>query len=212
VSNGRPKRAAKLDDATRMAKALAHPLRARALARLNEVVASPNELAQEFGEPLGNVSYHVRALLDLECIELVDTAPRRGAVEHYYRATRPALVQDDAWQRLPPTARRGFAVQWFKETFADVTSAVDGGAFETERDHHMSFTTLRLDQAGWEQLHRRLNEVVEEAMRLQDESADRAPGSADEIACRLVLAHYAAPPADEGAGEPAGRSRPRHAP
>ena len=50
---------------TRMAKALAHPLRAKVLTRLNEGVASPNELSRELGEPLGNVSYHVKALLEL---------------------------------------------------------------------------------------------------------------------------------------------------
>ena len=40
----------------RVVKAIGHPLRARLLAILNERVASPNELAKETGEPLGNVS------------------------------------------------------------------------------------------------------------------------------------------------------------
>ena len=45
--------------------------------------ALSNELAAEFNEPLGNVSYHVVVLRDLGMIELVDTAARRGAIEHY---------------------------------------------------------------------------------------------------------------------------------
>jgi DNA-binding transcriptional ArsR family regulator len=69
----------------RVVKALAHPLRVRLLARLRERIASPSELAVEVDEPIGNVSYHVRALADLGMIELVRTAPRRGALEHYYR-------------------------------------------------------------------------------------------------------------------------------
>ena len=68
------------------AKAVGHPLRARILEALAGEPRSPNELAVEFGEPLGNVSYHVTVLRDLGMVELVDTAPRRGAVEHYYRA------------------------------------------------------------------------------------------------------------------------------
>lgn len=68
------------------AKAVAHPLRARILAGLAGEARSPNELAAEFDEPLGNVSYHVVVLRDLGMVELVDTAPRRGAVEHFYRA------------------------------------------------------------------------------------------------------------------------------
>lgn len=48
---------------------------------------SPNELCKALDEPLTNVSYHVRMLHELGVIELVTTAPRRGALEHYYRAT-----------------------------------------------------------------------------------------------------------------------------
>ena len=88
-------------------KALAHPLRVRALAILTEREASPSELAEELDEPLGNVSYHVRLLHDLGLIELVGTTPRRGAIEHHYRA-RPDrhlrvadLTLDDAgWDEL----------------------------------------------------------------------------------------------------------------
>lgn len=68
------------------AKAVAHPLRARILEALAEESRSPNELAAEFNEPLGNVSYHVVVLRDLGMVELVATAPRRGAIEHFYRA------------------------------------------------------------------------------------------------------------------------------
>jgi DNA-binding transcriptional ArsR family regulator len=69
------------------AKAMAHPLRTTLLRELLVGgVASPNELSKRLGEPLTNVSYHVRMLLDLGVIELVETEPRRGALEHYYRA------------------------------------------------------------------------------------------------------------------------------
>ncbi len=53
-----------LDD-PRIAKALSHPMRARILGILDERVASPNEIAEMIDERLPNVSYHVRALLDL---------------------------------------------------------------------------------------------------------------------------------------------------
>jgi len=70
----------------RVAKALAHPLRVQALAVLERAESSPSQIASELGAPLGNVSYHVRELFRLGLIELVRTAPRRGAVEHFYRA------------------------------------------------------------------------------------------------------------------------------
>jgi DNA-binding transcriptional ArsR family regulator len=75
------------------AKAAAHPLRATILEALGRRVYSPNELANEPGERLGNVSYHVKALRDLGMIKLVDTQPRRGAVEHYYKAVWQVRVE-----------------------------------------------------------------------------------------------------------------------
>ena len=55
----------------RLVKALAHPLRFRILTVLDERMASPSELAEELGAPLGNVSYHVRILASLGLIRLV---------------------------------------------------------------------------------------------------------------------------------------------
>jgi DNA-binding transcriptional ArsR family regulator len=87
-------------------KALVHPVRARALAILNDRTASPNEIAKELGQGVGHVSYHINVLKKCGCIELVDTAPRRGAVEHYYRAISredrhlawtPMLVDEQGW-------------------------------------------------------------------------------------------------------------------
>src|SRR3954469_11625510 len=88
-SDGRP--AGETSEA-RIAKVPAHPLRARILQRLGERVASPADLAGELDSPLGVISYHVRMLRDYDCVELVRTEPRRGALQHFYRATaRPTL-------------------------------------------------------------------------------------------------------------------------
>src|SRR3954453_20260102 len=76
----------------RIAKALAHPLRARILQRLGERVASPSDLAAELGAPLGIVSYTVRMLREYAWVEVVRKEPRRGALQHFYQATaRPTL-------------------------------------------------------------------------------------------------------------------------
>jgi DNA-binding transcriptional ArsR family regulator len=75
-----------------IARAGQHQLRLRILEHLLDTggTASPNELSKAFGEPLGNVSYHVGKLAEQELIELAWTEPRRGAVEHFYRATEKA--------------------------------------------------------------------------------------------------------------------------
>jgi DNA-binding transcriptional ArsR family regulator len=69
----------------RLAKALSNHVRARALELLAEGPKSPKSIAAALDADLRSVAYHVRVLRKLGCIELVETLPRRGAVEHVYR-------------------------------------------------------------------------------------------------------------------------------
>jgi DNA-binding transcriptional ArsR family regulator len=70
-----------------LAKASMHPLPVRILEHAAAAPGqrfSPTELAADFGEPLGNVSYHVRVLFDRGLLKKAGTTPRRGAVQHHY--------------------------------------------------------------------------------------------------------------------------------
>jgi DNA-binding transcriptional ArsR family regulator len=69
---------------------LGHPLRRKILRRsLQSAEAiSPDQLANELGERLNDVSYHVRVLKDAGALKLVDTQPVRGVVRHCYRADK----------------------------------------------------------------------------------------------------------------------------
>jgi DNA-binding transcriptional ArsR family regulator len=75
----------------RLAKALSNPLRARALALIAKGVTSPKSIADELGLDVRTIAYHVRVLRKLDCIELVETQQRRGAIEHIYRVAEWAL-------------------------------------------------------------------------------------------------------------------------
>ena len=182
---------------TRMAKALAHPLRARVLALLNERVASPNELARELGEPLGNVSYHVKALLELGCIELVDTAQRRGAIEHYYRAPTRARLDESAFKKLPASIRGELSGETMERGIADVAKAFKAGTFDARDDRHASFTRLVLDERAWGELTEQLAALVERATELAAQSAKRlADGRSggDQVDASLLAALYESAP------------------
>ena len=109
----------------RIAKALAHPLRARILQRLGERVASPGDLAVELGAPLGVVSYHVRMLRDYDCVELVRTEPRRGALQHFYKATARPNLDEGQWRTLPSGLRRELTGETISELVTDL--AAGGG-------------------------------------------------------------------------------------
>src|SRR6201992_1839652 len=82
---------------TTLASIVAHPTRARAFTILNERIASPVEIAQDIGKDVGHVGYHVRKLLQLDLVELVDERPVRGAVEHFYRAIERPAAREGAF-------------------------------------------------------------------------------------------------------------------
>ena len=178
---------------TKLAKAMAHPVRVQALSILNERVASPSDIAEELGLPVANVAYHVRCLLQLDCIEEVETRPVRGALEHRYRALRRAFLKPDDWESLPATAREGMTGVWFETAFGDVARAIDAGVFETRDDRHLSTTPLVLDAQGWKQLNERAHAFINEAMELQAECAVRmrdGEAGGPEVRSRLTMMHY----------------------
>ena len=74
--------------------ALRHELRRRILCAMFEEDApsSPGRLAQVLKVHLSNVSYHVRVLAECGAVQLVDTEPVRGSMQHFYR---PSVGQ--AW-------------------------------------------------------------------------------------------------------------------
>ena len=172
---------------SRLAKALAHPLRVQLLAQLNQGVASPNELAKKLGEPLTNVSYHVRMLHDLGCIELVETEPRRGALEHYYRAVVRPFFSDRDWKRLPQNARNSISDAVFQLIWDDAAAAIKDGSMEERDDHHLSRTVLAVDEQGWQDLHDLLAQTLEQAMDIQAQSASRASKTDGETFCANVV-------------------------
>src|SRR4029079_4170148 len=163
-----------------MAKALAHPLRVQLLTALNEGVASPNELAKRLDEPLTNVSYHVRMLHDLGCIELVETEPRRGALEHYYRAIVRPFFGDRDWKRLPKNARGSISDAVLQLVWEDTAEAIKTGRFHESEGRHLSRSVLSIDDKGWDELHDLLAQTLDSAMRNQADSESRASHAAAE--------------------------------
>jgi DNA-binding transcriptional ArsR family regulator len=178
----------------RLAKALSHPMRTRILTILNEQVASPNEIAEMIGERLPNVSYHVRALHDLDCIELVRTAQRRGAIEHYYRALQRPFFSDRDWTRLPRSARQAVADVILQMIWDDASEAIKGKTFESRSDRHLSRTPLALDEQGWKEVNELLGKTLSQAEAIGAKSAKRR-GKSDEpeIPTRMVMMHFESP-------------------
>jgi DNA-binding transcriptional ArsR family regulator len=109
---------------TNRLEAMRHPLRARILRLLVErEVMSPAELSRALLADLGDVSYHVHRLEELECAELVSTRPVRGAVEHFYRATERHLVDTDEFDDLDPISAQDLVCDSFQRVIDDLVAS-----------------------------------------------------------------------------------------
>jgi Helix-turn-helix domain len=187
-----------------VAKAFAHPLRVQILIILNERVASPNLLAQELDQSLNLVAYHVRVLEKYDCIELVDTKQRRGATEHFYRATRRQFLTDSEWSRLPESLRPGLSGAMLKAAFDDVEEAISANTFDELDDRHLSRTPMVVDSQGWDDASGLLAETLDRLLAIQAESSERLARSGEAgTLSKVVMLHFKSPTPGEAKAEPA---------
>jgi DNA-binding transcriptional ArsR family regulator len=194
-------------------RAIGHPLRMKLLNRLNEDVCSPVEMAREFGESVQLVSYHVRILRDLGFVELVGTTPRRGAIEHHYRAVRRPVFSDADWAALPANARAALGWEIVRDLFIHARETFQSGALDDRTDTHLSFSDLKLDEQGWSEMADQLAVLLERTTAIERASDKRIKGGAQSMTARLALLLYPTTAAgDEPEPEPvATRRRPRKA-
>jgi DNA-binding transcriptional ArsR family regulator len=171
----------------RLAKALSHPLRRRVLERImDDGEASPNEVAKGLGAPLSTVSYHVHILRDLQCIELVRTEPRRGAVEHFYRSALDLFLEDAQWSRLPLVVRRQLAGQTVGDLMQEMGAAAGSGGFD-DAASAIARVPLELDDTGRQELSELLHATLREAEAIQERSAARGDDAQPSL---LGLLHF----------------------
>lgn len=153
-----------------LVKALAHPIRVYILEALQGRVASPTELSKEADLRLGVVSYHANILARCGCLELVRTRPRRGALEHFFRATPRSFIGHQDWRRVPRSVRGG-VTEAAVGTFLDrAAAAVDAGTIDGRDDTTLNWMSISVDETGW----REVAEIMDRARRLVVDAHSRS--------------------------------------
>jgi DNA-binding transcriptional ArsR family regulator len=156
----------------RLARLLRHPLRQLVLFKYSEGVTSPRAIAAAVGSPLNTVSYHTKVLRDQGFVELVRTEARRGATEHFYRATFDSLIGDAAWQGLPVGLRRALVRHMIDAAVRDAADAIPAGGMDAATTH-MSRTYLDLDEHARAALASLLRETFQRAAAIAKASGRR---------------------------------------
>ena len=181
-------------------EAMRHELRERIwLFLYEEGVSSPKQIADAFGESTPTVSHHTKRLVKLGCAELVDERKVRGAIQHFYRACRPMLVDDDNWNYLlenwPAFADRklGHFVQCQLDDFRD---AINAGTLGRDDRYVISRAPVVVDAQGRDELLQLLIEVEQEKVSdiVQRSKRRRAKSGDDGIRMSVLLSAFESAP------------------
>lgn len=193
----------------RLMKALSHKERVQVLSILCETEASPNELSERLNAGLSRTSYHVKVLRDFDLIELVRTEPRRGAVEHFYRARQRAIFPENFWKKIPKALRKGITRDVMSDALGDIGTAAEEGTFDARDDFHLSWTPALLDAKAWAKLMKALIAFVDLALETQAEASKRLAESGEEgIPTTFALFGFeSARNPDDGAQKASARKR-----
>lgn len=180
----------------RFLKALDHVLRQHILLAAIQGEVSPKELAKLLDEPLGHVSYHVKVLRD-DCdgmLEEARTEPRRGAVEHYYRASVKTLMPAKAWRKLKSSLRAVVGAGQASDLFNDLAGALKAGKLQGAHDHVIR-TPLVLDAEGQRNVKAIAERATREVEKEQGAAAQRlakANGNGGATGCTFALLAFEA--------------------
>ena len=177
----------------RLVRALAHPLRVQILEVLTERVASPNLIAEELGTGVSHVAYHTRTLDRCGCLELVETAQRRGATEHYYKAKPHAFIGDRAWRKVPRSIRSGVTAASLQTFMDKAVTALEAGTLDDREDTTFSWMPVHLDEEGWRKVTSILSAATEQVLAAQaaaDRRAEKSGKDQRKISAVVALANF----------------------
>lgn len=155
--------------------AISHPVRFRIITAMNapERNASPKELAEEFDLDVKRVAYHVRELTELGYLELADTEPRNGSIEHVYRPVQGFKAWWLEWSELFPTFKRIVAASALGLGVEAIGASIDSGRFEAREDSLLAQDTFRTDERGAAEAAKVLAKTLEDLLAISSDAKAR---------------------------------------
>lgn len=185
---------------------LKHPLRVRILEVLNEGPRSPSQFVEEglipkehfntYQQALSLAAYHFRELEKEGCLEVVESIPRRGAVEHVYRGMTPQVFFSDAeFEAMPLATRRQLSRISLQGLIARADRAISTETFDERSDRHLTWVPMQLDERGWNEVIAALAATFGELTQIHHDAKDRLAASGEEVLpATVAMLGFESPP------------------
>jgi hypothetical protein len=137
----------------RLSPILADDVCIQIVSELNRREMSVTQFHREFGgATLGGIRRRFKRLETSAWLKKVREetgGQRRGATEHFYRATKPAIVDSNAWAEPPDVLRGTRSWKTFESFSEKVKAAMRAGTFDARVDRYVTLSFLSLDRQGW---------------------------------------------------------------
>jgi DNA-binding transcriptional ArsR family regulator len=184
---------------------LKHPLRVRILEVLNEGPRSPSQFVEEglipkqhfttYQQALSLASYHFRELEKEGCLEVIESIPRRGAVEHVYRGLARVFLNDAEFEATSREDRRELSRISLQGLIARADRAISDDTFDARADRHLTWMPMQLDERGWEEMIATLAGVFGELTQIRHDARDRLAASGEKVVPATVgMLGFESPP------------------
>lgn len=192
----------------RLLKALEHPTRVHILSILSEGPSSPSRIARRIGVNVRLVSYHMKILREMGCVEEVETVEKGPGIEHIHRAKERQFFSAEEWEAFDPKNRAPVTATLLRLISEEVSGALATGKFDELPDNHLSRSPIEVDEKGWAELVEILARTMHEVLAVHDKSQERAATSGTALqAARVVIMHFLVD-RDGGDGEAASGTPP----
>ena len=119
---------------------------------------------------------------------------RRGATEHFYMATKPALVDDEAWSEPPESSTEMRSWKTFSRFCQRALESMQSGVFDARLDRFVTLSFLELDHEGVANVTSQLESFASLLSEEQARAKTATDGSEDLIGVTVGLAAIEAPP------------------
>ncbi|WP_432665739.1 helix-turn-helix domain-containing protein [Wukongibacter baidiensis] len=121
-------------------KAIAHPYRLEIIESFEEAPATAKQIADKMGEPHAKVNYHIKTLLKVGILELIEEKVKLGIVEKYYMpSARKFVIDRNILNSGENNALESFeqaSISIFESISKDFYKAVE---FANEKEHPKKF-------------------------------------------------------------------------
>ncbi len=165
--------------------ALNHRIRVQVLVLLNEGTYTAAQIAHLIGEPLNNVSNHIRELADAGSIELARSEAKGNVLQHFYRAVEMPFYSQEEAEAMTPEQRQVTAGLVVQSASAEVMAALWAGKLADPRSI-LAWNWFNVDRQGREEIEVEQERLWERIQEIEAEATNRRAESGEEAESMLV--------------------------